>query len=129
MWPSQRGRSPSKEHHEEDRSHWLPSTSSHSYEQTRGGGHTKHLAPSSNKLSKFIKLKEEVTKQPQSYIQVCATLIAHTLAPDHEAVKCLLEFDENAQKYAAELLAMVEWGTQHWKLQEPFWCPWCSELQ
>ena len=47
-------------------------------------------------------------------------LIARTLAPDHEAVKCLLAFGENALKYAAEILAMIEWVTQHWKLQEPF---------
>ena len=44
----------------------------------------------------------------------------HTLAPDHEAVKCLVAFGENALKYAAEVLAMIEWGTQHWKLQESF---------
>ena len=50
-------------------------------------------------------------------------LIARTLAPNHGAVKCLLAFDENAQKYAAKLLAMVKWGTQHWKLQEPFPVP------
>ena len=99
------------------------STSSHSYEHTRGGGHTEHLAPSNNELSKFIKLKEEVVKQPQSYIQGRATLIALTLAPDHEAVKCLLAFGENALKYAAEVLAITEWGTQHWKLQEPFAVP------
>ena len=50
-------------------------------------------------------------------------LIARTLASNQEAVKCLLAFCENAQKYAAELLAMVEWGTQHWNLQEPFPVP------
>ena len=50
-------------------------------------------------------------------------LIAHTLTPDHEAVKCLLAFGENALKYAAEVLATIEWGTQHWKLQESFPVP------
>ena len=113
MWPSQRGRSLSKGHHEEDRSHRLPSTSSHSYEQTSSDGCTEHLVPSSNKLSKFIKLKEEVVKWPQSYIRGHAMLIARTLAPNHEAVKCLLVFGENALKYAAEVLATIEWGTQH----------------
>ena len=49
--------------------------------------------------------------------------IARSLAPDHEAVKCLLVFGKNAQKYAAKLLATIEWGTQHWKLQEPFPVP------
>ena len=46
-----------------------------------------------------------------------------TLAPDHEAVKCLMAFGEKAQKYTAKVLAMIEWGTQHWKLQEPFPVP------
>ena len=50
-------------------------------------------------------------------------LIACTLAPDHKAVKCLVAFGENASKYAAEILATIEWGTQHWKLQEPFPVP------
>ena len=68
VWPSQRGWSPSKGRHEEDRSRQLLSTSSHSYEQTRGVEHAEHLVPSSNELSKFIKLKEEVVKRPQSYI-------------------------------------------------------------
>ena len=62
-------------------------------------------------------------KRPQSYIRGHATLIAHTLAPDHEAVKCLVVFGENALKYTAEVLATIEWGTQHWKLQEPFTVP------
>ena len=123
VWLSQPGRSPSKGRHQEDRFRQLPSTSSHSYEQTRAGGRTEHLAPSNNELSKFIKLKEEVVKWPQSYIRGRATLIARTLAPDHEAVKCLVAFGENALKYAAEVLAIIEWGTQHWKLQEPFPVP------
>ena len=69
VWPSQWGQSPSKGHAEEDRSCRPPTTSSHSYEQTRSGGHTAHLAPSREELSKFLKLKEEVTKWPQGYIQ------------------------------------------------------------
>ena len=123
VWLSQWGWSPSKGRHEEDRSRWLQSTSSHSYEQTRGGGHAEHPAASNNELSKFIKLKEEVVKWPQSYIWGRATLIGRTLAPNHEAVQCLLAFGENALKYAAEVLAIIEWGTQHWKLQEPFPVP------
>ena len=38
---------------------------------------------------------------------------AITLAPDHEAVKCLSAFGDQAQKFAAEILATIEWGTQH----------------
>ena len=49
--------------------------------------------------------------------------ICRSLAPDHEAVKCLLAFGDKAQKFAAKILAMIEWGTQHWKLQEPFPVP------
>ena len=79
--------------------------------------------PSREELSKFLKLKEEVTKQPQGYIQGRAKHIACTLTPNHEAVKCLMAFGENALKYAAEVLATIEWGTQHWKLQESFPVP------
>ena len=35
-------------------------------------------------------------------------VIFRTLAPDHEAVKCLMAFGEKAQKYAAEVLATIE---------------------
>ena len=123
MWPSQWGWSPSKGHPGEDRSLRPPSTSSHSYEQTRSGGCTAHLAPSRDELSKFLKLKEEVVKRPQGYIQGRAKHIARTLTPNHNAVKCLMAFGENALKYAAEVLATIEWGTQHWKLQESFPVP------
>ena len=77
----------------------------------------------SNDLSKFRKLKDEVVKNAQSYIRRRATIIFHTLSPDHEAVKCLLVFGDQAQKFAAEMLAIIEWGTQHWKLQETFLVP------
>ena len=50
-------------------------------------------------------------------------LIVRTLAPDHKAVKCLVAFGKNTLKYAAEILATIEWGTQHRKLQEPFPVP------
>ena len=83
---------------------------------------TRHLAPS-NDLSKFLKLKDEVVKNAQSYIRRRATVIFRTLSPDHEAVKCLLAFGNQAQKFAAEVLATIEWGTQHWKLQEAFLVP------
>ena len=62
------------------------------------------------------KLKEEVTKWPQGYVQRHAKHIARSLTPDHKAVKCLVAFGENALKYAVEVLATIEWGTQHWKL-------------
>ena len=77
----------------------------------------------SNDLSKFRKLKDEVVKNTQSYIRRRATVIFCTLSPDHEAVKCLSAFGDQAQKFAAEVLAIIEWGTQHWKLQETFPVP------
>ena len=123
MWPSQWGQSPSKGCPKEDRSHRPPSTSSHNYEQTRGSGCTTHPVLSKDELSKFLKLKEEGVKWPQGYIQGHAKLIAHTLTPYHEAVKCLMAFGENTLKYAVEVLATIEWGTQHWKLQESFPVP------
>ena len=123
VWSSQQGWSPSKGCPKEDRSHRLPSTSSHSYKQTRSSGHATHLAPSKEELLKFLKLKEEVVKRPQGYIQGCAKHISRTLSPNHDAVKCLMVFGENALKYAVEVLATIEWGTQHWKLQEPFPVP------
>ena len=57
-------------------------------------------------------------KQAQSYIWRRAQAIHHTLAPDHEAVKCLSAFGDQAQKFAAEILATIEW-----KLQESFPVP------
>ena len=77
----------------------------------------------SNDLSKFQKLKDEVIKNAQSYIRRRATIIFRTLSPDHEAVKCLLAFGDQAQKFAAEVLTIIEWGTQHRKLQETFPVP------
>ena len=77
----------------------------------------------SNDLLKFRKLKDEVVKNAQSYIRRCATIIFRTLSPNHEAVKCLSAFGDQAQKFAAEVLAIIEWGTQHWKLQETFPVP------
>ena len=82
----------------------------------------RHSVPS-NDLSKFLKLKDEVVKNAQSYIRRCATIIFCTLSPDHEAVKCLLAFGDQAQKFAVEVLATIEWGTQHWKFQETFPVP------
>ena len=77
----------------------------------------------SNDLSKFLKLKDEVVKNAQSYIRRHATVIFCILSPDHEAVKCLSAFGDQAQKFAAEVFATIEWGTQHWKLQEAFPVP------
>ena len=74
-------------------------------------------------MSNFLKLKEEVVKHAQSYILRRALAISCTLTPDHEAVKCLSAFGDQAQKFAAEILATIEWGTQHWKLQESFPVP------
>ena len=62
-------------------------------------------------------------KRPQGYIQRRAKHIIRTLTADHKAVKCLVAFGENAMKNATEILAMVDWGTQYWKLQESFPVP------
>ena len=97
--------------------------SSHSYEQNRNVGCTAHPAPSRDEMSQFLKLKEEVVKWPQGYIQRHAKHIISSLTPNHKAVKCLVAFGENAMKYAAEILATIKWGTQHWKLQESFPVP------
>ena len=70
----------------------------------QGAGHSAPL----NDLSKFLKLKDEVVKNAQSYIRRRATVIFHTLSPDHEAVKCLLAFSDQAQKFAAEVLTTIE---------------------
>ena len=67
----------------------------------------------SNDLFKFQKLKDEVVKNAQSYIRRWATIIFRTLSPHHEAVKCLSAFGDQAQKFAAEVLTISEWGTQH----------------
>ena len=88
----------------------------------QGGQSAEQLVPRSE-TSNFLKLKEEVVKHAQSYIQRCTLAIGRTLAPDHEAIKCLLAFGDQAQKFAAEILATIEWGTQHWKLQESFPVP------
>ena len=88
----------------------------------QGGWSAEQSAPRSE-MSNFLKLKEEVAKHAQSYIWRWALAIGHTLAPDHEAVKCLSAFGDQAEKFAAEILATIEWGTQHWKLQESFPVP------
>ena len=108
VWPSQRERG-------------MPDLSPRSTAQkdVRGAGHS----ALSNDLSKFLKLKNEVVKNAQSYIRRRATVIFRTLSPDHEAVKCLSAFGDQAQKFAAEVLTTIEWGTQHWKLQEAFPVP------
>ena len=90
---------------------------------TKQGGWSAELSAPRSKMSNFLKLKEEVVKHAQSYIQRRALAIGHTLALDHEAVKCLSAFEDQAQKFAAEILATIEWGTQHWKLQESFPVP------
>ena len=108
VWPSQ---------HERE----VPDRSPRSTAQKDVQG-TRHSAPL-NDLPKFLKLKDKVVKNAQSYIRRHATVIFCTLSPDHEAVKCLLAFGDQAQKFAAEVLATIEWGTQHWKLQETFPVP------
>ena len=62
VWSSQQACSPSRGCPEEDKSHQLPSTSSHSYEQNRNAGCAAHPVPSKDKMSTILKLKKEVTK-------------------------------------------------------------------
>ena len=90
---------------------------------TKQGGWSAEQSAPRSEMSNFLKLKEEVVKHTQSYIQSCALAIGRTLTPDHEAIKCLSAFGDEAQKFAAEILATIEWGTQHWKLQESFLVP------
>ena len=130
LWPSCQKQSPSKGHQEKEnkpckessKTCGSPLLPSYSYEQLRARNNrsTEHLAPTNHEQSKHDKLKEEVVKWPHEYIRGHTMLIAHTLAPNHEAIKCLVAFGENALKYATEILATIKWGTQHWQLQEPF---------
>ena len=108
VWLSQRKR---------EEPSWSPSNT-----MRQGGWSTEQSAPRSE-MSNFLKLKEEVVKHAQSYIQRHILAIGCTLAPDHEAIKCLSAFGDQAQKFAAKILATIEWGTQHWKLQESFLVP------
>ena len=108
VWPSQ---------HEREAPDRSPKSTAQ--KDVQGAGHS---VPS-NDLSKFLKLKDKVVKNAQSYIRRRATVISRTLSPNHEAVKCLSAFGDQAQKFAAEVLATIEWGTQHWKFQETFLVP------
>ena len=90
---------------------------------TKQGGQSAERSALHSEMSNFLKLKEEVVKHAQSYIWRHALAIGRTLVLDHEAVKCLSAFGDQAQKFAAEILATIEWGTQHWKLQESFLVP------
>ena len=90
---------------------------------TKQGGQGAKQSALCSEMSNFLKLKEEVVKHAQSYILRHALAIGRTLAPDHEAVKCLSAFGDQAQKFAAKILATIEWGTQHCKLQESFPVP------
>ena len=92
VWPSQR---------KEEGSGQSPSSTTQ-----KDGQCAKQLVPSSER-SMFFKLKEEVMKHAQSYIRGHAMAICRFLAPDHEAVKCLSVFGGKAQKFAAEILAMM----------------------
>ena len=83
---------------------------------------TEQLAPRKDP-SNFLKLRDKVVKHPQNYIRRRIPAIYCTLSPDHEAVKCLSAFRDQARKFAAEMLATIEWGTQHWSLQESFLVP------
>ena len=56
---------------------------------------------------------------PLEYIQGHMKLITYTLTKHDMEVRCLLAFGTSALLYAAEVLATIEWGTQHWKMKEP----------
>ena len=66
-----------------------------------------HSAPQ-QQVSNFLKLKEEVVKYPHLYVQRRAPAIGRTLGADHEVVKSLSSFGDQAWKFAAEILAIVE---------------------
>ena len=68
-------------------------------------------------------LKEEVTRRPHLYICGCTKLITYTLTKSDLVVQCLLAFGTSALLYAVEILVTIEWGTQHWKMEEPFPVP------
>ena len=74
-------------------------------------------------MSNFLKLKEEVIGHPKKYIRRQILTIGQTLGADHEAVRSLSAFGDQARRFAAEMLAIIEWGTQHWQLQESFPVP------
>ena len=80
-------------------------------------------APQQQPMSNFLKLKEEVVKHPTRYIQRWIPVICRSLGADHEAVRSLSAFGDQARRFAAEILAIIEWGTQHWQLQESFPVP------
>ena len=58
-------------------------------------------------------------RHPHEYMCTCTKLIAYTLTKQDPAVRCLLTFGTGALLYATEILATIEWGTQHWKMEEP----------
>ena len=107
--------------HRREEPSWSPSNT------TKQGGWSAEQSVPHSKMSNFLKLKEEVVKHAQSYIRRHTLAIGHTLAPDHEAVKCLSAFGDQAQKFAAKILATIEWGTQHWKFQKSFPVPLVSK--
>ena len=108
VWPSRPRR------RESSHPPWEPSSQS-----ARGA---ENAAPRRD-LSNHTKLREEVVKHPQKYIRRRIPAISHSLGPDHEAVKCLSAFGDQAREFAAEMLAIIEWGTQHWSLEESFPVP------
>ena len=52
-------------------------------------------------ITNFLKLKEEVVKHPQKYIRRQILAIGQTLGADHEAVKSLSAFGDQACWFAA----------------------------
>ena len=77
-----------------------------------------HPLPKNN--LNMTNLRKKWLSAPTSiFVGVCSTSPT-TLTCQDDQVKCLAVFGSNALKYAAEILATIEWGTQHWKLQEPF---------
>ena len=68
---------------------------------------------------KAKKLKKEVTKRPQEYIKHRTRAITGGLTNKHPEVRSLLAFGDDAIGYTAKILAIIEWDTQHWKLDKP----------
>ena len=110
VWTSRRHR---------EGSDWSPSSTT---KQDEHGA--KQSAPHKD-LSNFLKLKEEVVKYPQNYIRRQVPAIYRTLGPDHEAVKSLSAFRDQARKFAAEIFTIVEWALSTGSYRSHSWCPWC----
>ena len=59
---------------------------------------------------------------PIIHQKACHRYFPHS-QPRPWSCQVFVVFGDQAQKFAAEVLTIIEWGTQHWKLQETFPVP------